>query len=101
VNSRHDAPRPAPDGGARGPRTNRAGREALGLGVLANLCALVPVIGDLITVPISLLAIGLGAWGVHRADRGLVDGSVAATAGIVLGVLALFLVAAIFLVVEI
>lgn len=82
-------------------RSARIGREALGLGVLANLCAAIPVIGDLVTVPISLMAIGMGAWGVRRADQGLAAGAGAATAGIILGVIALFLVAAIFLVVEI
>ncbi|MFC0673680.1 hypothetical protein [Brachybacterium hainanense] len=82
-------------------RSARIGREALAVGVLANLCAVVPVIGDLITIPLALLAIGLGAWGLGRESRGLAAGAGLATAGLVLGVLAVFVVVALYLVVHV
>jgi len=78
---------------ARPPRRGRRspGDLSLALGLIALLCALIPVIGDVLAVPPGLAAVVLGYLGVSRHDRGLEHRAAAAYAGAILGGIALFL----------
>ncbi len=73
------------------PSPGRVGDAALTCGVLALVFAFVPVIGDVITVPTALMAIGLGILGVIRGDQGLEANPNKAFIGALLGVLAAFI----------
>lgn len=79
---------------ARPPRRGRRspGDLSLGFGIIALLCALVPVVGDVLAVPPGLAALVLGYLGVSRHDRGLEHRVLPAAFGAGLGVIALFIV---------
>lgn len=79
-----------------GGRTPRAGGYALGFGVLAVLCALIPVIGDIVAVPVAVLAIIVGAIGVGHYDAGRTPRLLPSAAGALLGAIALLLTAVSF-----
>ena len=76
---------------AHPPRRGRRspGDLSLALGLIALLCALIPVIGDVLAVPPGLAAVVLGYLGVSRHDRGLAHRAAAAAAGALLGGIAL------------
>lgn len=80
---------------ARPPRRGRRspGDLSLALGLIALLCALIPIIGDVLAVPPGLAAVVLGYVGVSRHDRGLEHRALPAYAGAGLGAIALLLVA--------
>lgn len=48
----------------------RAGGNALAFGLLAAICAAVPVIGDVLVIPPAVLAIVFGVIGVGHYDAG-------------------------------
>ncbi|HEX7353065.1 hypothetical protein [Brachybacterium sp.] len=73
-------------------RGHRAGGYALVLGVLAVLCALIPVIGDLVAVPLALFAVVLGVIGVGHYDSGRAPRMLPSVLGALLGAIALLLV---------
>lgn len=75
------------------PRDGRwVGEYALVLGIAAILCGLLPVISDLIAGPVAVVAIVLGLVGVRWHQAGRAARVAPAITGMVLGVLALFLV---------
>jgi hypothetical protein len=80
---------------ARPPRRGRRspGDLSLAFGLIALLCALIPVIGDVLAVPPGLAAVVLGYLGVSRHDRGLEHRALPAYVGAGLGGIALFIVA--------
>jgi len=78
--------------GEHHPRGHRAGGYALTSGVLAVLCALVPVIGDLVAVPLALFAVVLGVIGVGHYDSGRAPRMLPSVLGALLGAIALLLV---------
>ncbi|GLI29619.1 hypothetical protein [Brachybacterium] len=80
---------------ARPPRRGRRspGDLSLALGLIALLCALIPIIGDVLAMPPGLAAVVLGYAGVSRHDRGLEHRALPAYAGAALGAIALLLVA--------
>ncbi|WP_109471923.1 hypothetical protein [Ornithinimicrobium cavernae] len=82
---------PPRDRPVRYPR-NGAGDAALTAGVLAVLCAVVPIIGDYLALPVAALAVVLGSIGFVRADRGTATNPWKALTGGLLGVLAVFIV---------
>lgn len=76
------------------PRGRRSpGDLSLALGLIALLCALIPIIGDVLAMPPGLAAVVLGYAGVSRHDRGLEHRALPAYAGAALGAIALLLVA--------
>ena len=75
----------------------RAGGYALSLGILAVLCALIPVIGDYFAVPIAVLAIVLGVIGVGHYDAGRAPRLLPSATGATLGAIALLLTTMSFL----
>lgn len=82
-------------GSASGPdeRPHRAGGYALSLGLLALLLVLLPVIGDLFSVPLAVLAIGCGIVGVGQYDAGRSPRMLPSVLGAVLGAVSLLLTA--------
>lgn len=76
-----------------GHRTHRSGGYALVLGLLAVACALIPVIGDLVAVPVAVIAIICGVIGVGHYDAGRAPRMLPALVGAVLGAIALLVVA--------
>lgn len=66
----------------------RPGDLSLALGVAACVCALVPVIGEVVTVPLAVLAVTLGIVGVRRYESGRTPRVGAAAAGAALGAVA-------------
>lgn len=86
--SRRDRQRDQP---GRYPR-NGAGDAALTAGVVAVLCAIVPIIGDYLSLPLALAAIVLGGVGFARADRGTATNPWKAMTGGLLGIAAVFVV---------
>lgn len=68
------------------------GEYALVLGIAALLAGLLPVISDLIAGPIAVVAIGMGLVGVRWHQAGRASRVAPAIAGMVLGVIALFVV---------
>ncbi|MBA0050134.1 hypothetical protein E0L36_04230 [Streptomyces sp. AJS327] len=85
------------DGEAEGtaPRDG-AGDTALTMGVVALVCAFVPVIGDYVAALTGLLAVVLGVVGIRRSERGAATNFGASFAGAVLGALAILVVALMF-----
>lgn len=81
-----------PDDG-RGGRVARdvLGEVAFTSGVVALVFVFVPIVGDFVAVPASLLAVTLGFVGVIREDRGLGLTSGRALTGGLLGVVAAFI----------
>ncbi|MET4100322.1 cadmium resistance protein CadD (predicted permease) [Agrococcus sp. UYP10] len=73
-----------------------AGEYALVLGVVALVCALVPVVSDLIAGPLGAVAIVLGLVGVRRHQAGRDRRVAPAILGVVLGTLVLCVVAIMF-----
>lgn len=62
---------------------------SMALGVASLVCALVPVIGDWLSAPLAVAALGLGSWGIHVADRDLRPGVARGLIGAMLGLVAL------------
>ncbi len=75
----------------RPPERNGVGDAAFTLGVLAVVFALVPIVGDFVSLPSALGAVVLGAIGMDRADRGLATNPNKAMAGVLLGVFSAFI----------
>lgn len=75
----------------------RSGGYALSFGVLAVLCALLPVIGDLIAVPLAVLAIVCGVVGVNHYDADRTPRMLPSLVGAVLGAVALLLLVVSFI----
>lgn len=69
----------------------RAGGHALALGLLALLLVLIPVIGDLISVPVAVLAVGFGIVGVGQYDAGRAPRMLPSVLGAVLGAISLLI----------
>lgn len=72
------------------------GIAAFLLGLLAVVCALVPVIGEVIALVPSVAAIGLGILGVRRHEQGHAAKAGLAVAGALCGGLALAIIGLIF-----
>lgn len=66
------------------------------LGLLAVVCALVPVIGEVIALVPSVAAIGLGILGVRRHEQGHAAKAGLAVAGALCGGLSLAIIGLIF-----
>lgn len=84
---------------ARVPRSrycNGAGTLSLVAGIVAAVFAFVPLVGDLVTIPAALIAVGCGWVGAGRADAGLATNHRQALGGAALGVAALFAVFLVF-----
>ncbi len=79
---------------ARPPHHGRRspGDLSFGLGLIALLCALLPVIGDVLALPTGLAAAILGYLGVSRHDRGLEHRVATSYLGAGLGAIALLIV---------
>jgi len=90
--SRHvrEAWMPARDWRYETPR-NGWGTAALVLAVVALVIGLVPIIGDLVALPISVAAMGCGARGLFRTEDGLATNPGTALAGMLLGFVAALL----------
>lgn len=67
---------------------NGWGNAALICAVPALVVGLVPVVGDLIALPLAAAAVGCGVRGLIRVDDGLATNARTATAGVLLGVVA-------------
>lgn len=80
------------EGPASGGGSHRAGGYASAFGVLAVLCALIPVIGDLVAVPAAVLAIVYGILGVGHYDAGRAPRMLPAMVGALLGAVALLII---------
>lgn len=68
------------------------GDSALFLGAVALIFAVVPVVGDVVSVPAALLAVGLGLRGYLGLGTPSAAGTWKHGVGALAGVLALFLV---------
>lgn len=79
---------------ARPPRRGRRspGDLSFGLGLVALVCALLPVIGDVLAIPTGAAAAVLGYLGVSRHDRGLEHRVATSYLGAALGAIALLIV---------
>jgi hypothetical protein len=73
------------------PPRNSLGSAALVLGIVALVFALVPIVGDFVSVPAAVLAVVLGVVGLLRAEKGVATNGGAALAGVVLGFVAGFI----------
>ncbi|WP_278236407.1 hypothetical protein [Isoptericola sp. AK164] len=62
---------------------------ALALGIAALACAVVPVVGDWVSAPLGVAALGLGSFGSHVADRDGLPGMWHGLVGALLGLAAL------------
>lgn len=78
-------------GSAPGPahRPHRAGGYALSFGLLSLLLVLLPVIGDLFSVPLAVAAIGCGIVGVGHHDAGRSPRMLPSVLGAALGAVSL------------
>ncbi|MEN5074086.1 hypothetical protein [Isoptericola cucumis] len=80
------------------PEAPRSAEWAVALGVAALVCAVLPVVGDWIAVPVGVGAVALGSVGIRVAERdgrpGIARGLVGAMLGLVAVGAALFSVAA-------
>lgn len=75
----------------RPPERNGAGDAAFTLGVLAVVFALVPIVGDVVSLPLALGAVVLGMIGIGRAEHGLATNPNKAMVGVLLGVFSAFI----------
>lgn len=66
------------------------------VGIVAVVCAFVPVVGELVAVPAAVAAIVLGSVELWRVDRGTSEDLGAGVVGVSLGLLALMVVALVF-----
>lgn len=71
---------------------NGAGDAALTVGIVAVLCALLPIVGDYVALPVAVLAIVLGGVGYVRTERGTATNPWKAMSGGLLGVVAVLIV---------
>jgi hypothetical protein len=76
---------------------NGLGGAALFTGVLALVFAFVPIVGEFVAAPASVLAIVLGLVGFNRAEKGLATDGGRALTGAVLGLVAGFVVFLVFI----
>ena len=67
---------------------NGWGNAAVICAVLALVVGLVPVMGDLVALPLAIAAAGCGVRGLQRADDGLATNGRTALAGLLLGLVA-------------
>lgn len=70
---------------SKSPSRNGPGSAALVLGLVAVVFAVVPVIGDFVTIPSAVLAVVLGIVGLFRVENGIATNRGAALAGVILG----------------
>jgi hypothetical protein len=68
------------------PPRNGAGEFALVMGIVAALFSIVPIVGEFVAAPASVLAVVLGCIGIKRADDGLATNPGQAWLGVGLGV---------------
>ena len=76
---------------------NGLGGAALFSGVLALVFAFVPIVGEFVAAPASVLAIVLGLIGFNRAEKGLATDGRRAVTGAALGLVAGFIVFLVFI----
>lgn len=74
------------------PFRNGAGSTALVAGIIAVVFALVPFVGDVVTIPAGLVAVVCGWIGVDRVEKGVASNQRDAVIGAGLGMAALFVV---------
>jgi uncharacterized membrane protein len=67
---------------------NGWGTAALVLAVVALVVGLVPILGDLVALAISVVAVGCGVRGLLRIEDGLATNTATALAGLLLGSIA-------------
>ena len=67
---------------------NGWGTAALVGAVVALVVGLVPIVGDLIALPISAVAVACGVRGLMRVEDGLATNTATAMAGVLLGSIA-------------
>lgn len=75
---------------------NGLGSAAVTAGVVALLFGFVPVAGDFIALPASLIAVVTGAGGVIRADKGTATNWGASFTGLMLGLASLLIMFVMF-----
>ena len=75
---------------------NGAGNTAVVAGVVALVCAFIPLIGDWVAVPVGVLAVICGWIGVGRDEDGIATNGRDAMIGAALGGAALFVVSLTF-----
>jgi hypothetical protein len=80
---RDEPPKPLP--------RNGAGSLAVVMGMCAILFAFVPIVGEFVAVPASLMALALGLVGLWRVDRGIATNGRQAFMGSVLGIISIFI----------
>jgi hypothetical protein len=78
---------PAGDWRYESPR-NGWGTAALVCAVMALVIGFVPIVGDLVALPVSVVAMGFGVRGLLRVEDGLATNPGTAVAGILLGFVA-------------
>ncbi|KQU07059.1 hypothetical protein ASG56_05755 [Rhodococcus sp. Leaf7] len=71
---------------------NGAGNTALVAGIVALVCAFIPLIGDYVAVPAGVLAVACGWIGLCRDEDGVATNGRDAVIGAALGGAALFVV---------
>lgn len=76
---------------------NGLGGGALFTGVLALAFAFIPIVGEFVAAPASVLAIVLGLIGFNRAEKGLATDGGRALTGAVLGLVAGLVVFLVFI----
>ncbi len=79
------------------PRGDRASTWALALGIASFAGAFVPAIGEFIAAPAALAAIVLGLIGLRRYETYRVSRAAPAAAGVIMGTIALLVVAFVLL----
>ncbi|MPZ62531.1 MAG: hypothetical protein GEU93_14820 [Propionibacteriales bacterium] len=77
---------------SQSPPRDGLGNAALVVGLVALVFAFVPIVGEFVAAPSAVLAIVLGVIGLVRAERGHATNGGTALAGIILGVVAGFVV---------
>jgi hypothetical protein len=70
---------------------NGAGSLAVVMGMCAMVFAFVPIVGEFVAVPASLMALALGLVGLWRVDRGIATNGRQAFMGSVLGIISIFI----------
>jgi uncharacterized membrane protein len=85
-----EAGMPARDWRYERPR-NRWGTAALVSAVVALVIGFVPMVGDVVALPVSVAAMGCGARGLFLVEDGLATNPGTAWAGILLGFIAALL----------
>jgi len=78
------------------PPRNGAGELSLVLGVVALAFSFLPIVGEFVAAPASVIAIVSGCIGISRVERGLATNPVPAWIGTGVGVAAGFITVLVF-----